>query len=248
MQTVYIYEGDFLSLLQLIFYLVKNNRKPENIKTEKYSPSLFENTIHLQLPAGESILEQMRNVFGSFALRSMYYVFLSEQENKELILYYFFRNALKYRQKILSYRNLKCVHEVLRLSQLVMHEVHKMKGFLRFKEWENNILYAEMAPGNDILFLVSLHFEKRLKEEFWVIKDVNRKILSIYDKKKFIIVREEEIRFSMQKESKVEKEMEDLWKTFYKAIAITERKNDRCRMNFMPKKYWKYITEVKDLL
>lgn len=133
MDTVYIYEGDFLSLLQLIFYLVKNKQKPENIKTEKYSPSLFENTIHLQLPTCESILEQMRSIMGSYALRSMYYVFLSEQENKELILYYFFRNALKYRYKTLSYRNLKCVHEVLRISQFVMHEMHKMKGFLDLK-------------------------------------------------------------------------------------------------------------------
>ena len=39
---------------------------------------------------------------------------------------------------------------------------------------------------------------------------------------------------------------EDMWKEFYKTIGIKERKNDRCRMNFMPKKYWKYIVEVSD--
>ena len=36
------------------------------------------------------------------------------------------------------------------------------------------------------------------------------------------------------------------WKDFYKTIGIKERKNDRCRMNFMPKKYWKYILEMSD--
>ena len=41
-------------------------------------------------------------------------------------------------------------------------------------------------------------------------------------------------------------EIEDLWKSFYNTIGIKERKNDRCRMNFMPKKYWKYILEVSD--
>ena len=42
-----------------------------------------------------------------------------------------------------------------------------------------------------------------------------------------------------------EEMFDDLWKTFYKTIGIKERKNERCRQNFMPKKYWQYITEVK---
>ena len=41
-------------------------------------------------------------------------------------------------------------------------------------------------------------------------------------------------------------EIEDLWKSFYNTIGIKERKNDKCRMNFMPKKYWKYILEVEN--
>ena len=172
----------------------------------------------------------------------------SEEENKELILYYFFLNSLKYRRNIIYHRNLKCVSEVLRISSYVMHEAHKMKGFLRFKELEKNILYAEMEPTNDILFLISCHFTKRLKNEFWIIKDNRRKILSIYDKKHFIIVKDEEFQLSIIRESNNEKDIEALWKTFYKTISIKERKNDRCRRNFMPKKYWKYITEVKEEL
>ena len=178
----------------------------------------------------------------------MYYVFLSVEENKELIIYYFFRNAIKYRKNIMYYRNLKCVSEVIKISNYVMHESHKMKGFLRFKELEQSILYAEMEPTNDVLFLISCHFAKRLKNEFWIIKDNKRKIISVYDKKNFYIIREEEFKLTIKRESILEKSIEDLWKTFYKTIGIKERKNDRCRRNFMPKKYWKYITEVKEEL
>ena len=53
---------------------------------------------------------------------------------------------------------------------------------------------------------------------------------------------------TIDKESSNEKEIEKLWKIFYKTIGIKERKNDRCRQNFMPKKYWKYITEVREEL
>lgn len=248
MNYVFIYEGDFISLLNIILYLIKNNLQVENIKTENYNPSLFEQTIHLTVMQDEKIIDQITQAFGIHALRSMYYVFLSEEENKELILYYFFRNALKYRHRIMYYRNLKCVSEVLRISNYVRHESHKMKGFLRFKMLEKNILYAEMEPTNNILFLVSCHFIHRLKNEFWIIKDNKRKIISIYDKKEFVIVNEKEFHLAIEKESIEEQKIELLWRTFYKTIGIKERKNDRCRRNFMPKKYWKYITEVKEEL
>lgn len=248
MDNVYIYEGDFISLLNLIVTLLKNNQKPSNIKKEDYMPSLFENNIFLSIPKNEKIIDQVIDCFGAYALRSMYYVFLSEEENKEIILYYFFRNALKYHDKVTYHRNLKCVSEVLRISNYVSHEAHKMKGFLRFKETKNNILSAEMEPTNNVLFLVSCHFARRLKNEYWVIKDNKRKILSIYDKLKFTIVKEEDFHLNLPNESKDEKQIEELWKVFYKTIGIKERKNERCRMNFMPKKYWKYITEVSEEL
>jgi len=248
MKNVYIYDGDFLNLLNTIYYLIKNNLKTENIQLETHNPTLFENTIRLDIPKNEKIIDQIIQKFGGYIMRLMYYVFLSNEKNKELILYYFFRNVLKYHQKVIYYRNLKCVSEVLRISGYVSHEAHKMKGFLRFKELENNVLYAEMEPTNDILFLVSCHFTKRLKNEFWIIKDNKRKIISIYDKKQFIIVKEEDLKLSTLKESKEEIKIENLWKNFYKTIGINERKNDRCRKNFMPKKYWKYITEVREKL
>ena len=248
MNKVFMYEGDFISLLNIIIYLLKNNIKPENIKKEPYTPSLFENIINISIPKNPAIIEQISKSFGKYIIKNMYYVFLSEEDNKELRLYYFFRNTIKYRHKIMYYRNLKCVSEVLRISGYVMHENHKMKGFLRFKELSGNILYAEMEPTNDILFLLSCHFASRLKNEFWLIKDNKRKIISIYDKKQFIIIKEEDFQLLTKEESKEEKNIESLWCAFYKTIGIKERANYNCRRNFMPKKYWKYITEVKEEL
>ena len=36
---------------------------------------------------------------------------------------------------------------------------------------------------------------------------------------------------------------QNLWKMFFKTIAIKERKNARCQMQFMPKKYWQDLIE-----
>ncbi|NTW94650.1 MAG: DUF4130 domain-containing protein, partial [Chlorobiaceae bacterium] len=34
-----------------------------------------------------------------------------------------------------------------------------------------------------------------------------------------------------------------LWQTFFRTIAIPDRKNPRLQKSNMPMKYWKYLTE-----
>ncbi len=246
MNNCFIYEDTFISLLNLIDFLIKQKTKPDSIKNTKYAPTLLDNLIKLEIEEKENIINTMIASIGAYSFRSMYYVFLSEDENKELILYYFYLNALKYREKVLFHRNLKCVDKTIKIANYVSHESHKYKGFVRFKELENHVLYAEIEPTNDILYLITPHFAKRLKNEYWIIKDVKRKIIGIYDKKKVTFVSEENFTLIITLESQKEKEFNELWKTFYQTIGIKERKNDRCRMNFMPKKYWKYMLEMED--
>ena len=39
----------------------------------------------------------------------------------------------------------------------------------------------------------------------------------------------------------------DLWLRFYDSIAIDERKNEKLRIQNMPKKYWKNLPEMNRL-
>lgn len=133
-----------------------------------------------------------------------------------------------------------------KIFRLVSHEAHRFKGFTRFKELENKVLFATISPDNNILPIISKHFQKRLKNELWIIKDENRNIISLYDKKKYYIINGDEIKFFDIKLSNEENNLEILWKTFYKTIAIKERTNKHCQMNFMPKKYWQNIIEMSD--
>lgn len=247
MNNVYIYNDTFLSLLNLIDYLILHHIKPYQIKNSQYQSTLLNNVVHLAIEE-KDIAGKIVREMGSYSLQQMYYVFLSNVEAKELILYYFYLNGLKYYKDIFKYRNLKCVDKVLKIAKLVQNECHKYKGFVRFKEFNNHVLYAEIEPSSDCLEILSIHFKRRLKNEYWIIKDVRRNLLSLYDKKEFHIV--DGTTFSLDNilESREEEKIENLWKTFYQTIGIKERKNDTCRRNFMPKKYWKYMLEVKSEL
>ena len=246
MNNVYLYNGDFLYLLSLIKYLCNFEIKPDNIKDNSFSPSLFDNTINLNIIVDDNIVDFFIDSIGANNFKIIFYTFLSNNINKELIIYYFYLNALKYKDNIIYMRNLKCVSESLKIAKYVKHEAHKYKGFVRFKELENNVLYAEIEPTNDVLYIISKHFELRLKNEYWIIKDIKRNKLSVYDKNNFFIISGDNFKLFNNNLSEEELDIEKLWKEFYKTIGIETRKNDRCRMNFMPKKYWKYIIEVSD--
>ncbi|MBQ6282380.1 MAG: TIGR03915 family putative DNA repair protein [Bacilli bacterium] len=239
---IYLYKENFIDLLNLINYLLKNKVKPENIKNEIYMKTLLEETYYPVIAEDKNLSERIINKIGIESFLIVYYVFLSNADNKELLIYKYLLSSLKYKNKIRFMRNIDCVNECLKISKYVKTEAHKFKGFVRFSELDNGVLYSQIEPENNIMLLLCNHFKRRLKNECWVIKDNRRNLVGIYDKKECYIL-DSDIDI---KKFDSEDYYEDMWKEFYKTIGIKERKNDRCRMNFMPKKYWKYIVEVSD--
>ena len=179
---IIIYDGTFINLLTTIKYLLQANIKPQKIVIEgTYSPSLFETIIKPNIDNDPTFITKITKSSSKEVLKLITYTFLSNAQNKELVLYYLILNTLIYKDKIIYQRNLNCVNTALKLAHRVSSENHKMKGFTRFKMINNKFLYAEISPDNNILELLSKHFQKRLKNELWIIKDTNRNILSIYD-------------------------------------------------------------------
>ena len=94
--------------------------------------------------------------------------------------------------------------------------------------------------------MLANHFSKRLKNEYWIIKDINRNTYAIYNLDKIMYLTNKEVLKLNIIIDKSELEYEELWKSFFNTIAIKERNNLRCQISFMPKKYWKCIIEMED--
>ncbi len=244
---IVIYDGTFINLLSTIKYLLQENIKPENIVIEKsYSPNLFEILMNPEIKNDEAIISEIITTSSKEVFKIIYYTFLSDAKNKELVLYYFILNTFIYHNKIIYHRNLNCVNTALKLSHHVSRENHKLKGFTRFKMINNKFLYAEISPDTNILELLSNHFQNRLKKELWIIKDTKRNLLSIYDLKKYHIIQSDNIKILELENENQDNTYENLWCTFFKTISIKERENKKCQMSFMPKKYWHNIIEMED--
>lgn len=242
--NIYVYDGSFSGLFVLIKYLFQNSIFPLDIKSTDYNFSLFDNPINLNLTNNDDIIMEFIKKTNVYFFNTCFNIYLSNDNNKEIILFKFFLCFIKYGNNTFYMRKFDSINKALKIDQYVRRENHKFKGFVRFKELKNGILYAEISPENNIIFILAKHFKQRLKKEKWIIKDVKRNIvcycdghINFYDGNTINISLDLNIN---------ENEYVDMWKSFYDTIGIKERKNERCRMNFMPKKYWKYIVEMSD--
>ena len=162
-------------------------------------------------------------------------------------------------------RNLQepAVMKTFELSRRVENEAHRYRMFVRFRELEgsqrdslgqdglevagasSSLMFSEIEPENRILAVLGDHFADRFPMMNFAIYDrTHRECLVHPAGKRWAVLEDMELdedlicRYSRQ-----EQEFSRLWKGFVKSIAIEERRNPRCQMNFMPKKYWKHMTE-----
>ena len=102
-----------------------------------------------------------------------------------------------------------------------------------------------ITPKNMVVPLLAHHFTERFANQNFMIYDATNKMALMYNKRQATIVKAEHIELPQMDDE--EYAMQKLWKLFYDTIAIKERYNPKCRMNFMPKRTWDLLPEMQDL-
>lgn len=178
------------------------------------------------------------------ALNKIYTLYLSNYPNKGLLCFNYLKKAFKLGSNIHKHLHLKEVKELNLIERKVNLESHSFTGFLRFSLIENKYLYSIIEPDNNILELISPHFKRRFKNEYWIIHDKKRNIASIYNKVSWEIYNIDSNDFK-NLENYTDK-FEELWINYFKSTTIEERINLKLQKSKMPKRYWKNILEVKN--
>ncbi|NLO99491.1 MAG: DUF4130 domain-containing protein, partial [Clostridiaceae bacterium] len=135
--------------------------------------------------------------------------------------------------------------DVLRVHDLaykVSGEVHRFLGILRFKKLNSGLYYSKIEPDNNITMLIAEHFKERLSDQPWIIHDAKRNVFALYDTNQVIFTKED---ISVYTDNGADETFEELWKSYFKAIAIENRKNPKLQKQFLPRRYWKNLTEMQ---
>ena len=148
----------------------------------------------------------------------------------------------------------KDVLAVTNIARKVLHEQLRMKQFVRFQKAKDGTYLAVVAPDHNVLPLITDHFSDRFNDQPWLIYDAKRHYGFYYDGTGFPIrisfADEASVSFSLDSGrlneevlSEDDRLLQELWRTYFKAICIRERTNPRKQRQDMPRRYWKYLTE-----
>ena len=242
-----IYEDSFQGFLTAIYYAFYSKNQVTSIDTDNYTNVDMLTTVkylETDMEKYEKVKDAIVIKIDPLALKKIYTLYLSNNINKGIICYKYLKTAFNLGSDIHKHLYLDVVREVNLIERKVTLESHRFTGFVRFSLINNKFLYSSIEPDNNILELISPHFERRFSNEYWIIHDTKRNIASIYNKVSWeIIEMNEEIYNSLKNYND---EFEDLWKNYFKSTAIKERTNPKLQKRMMPKRYWKNLTETKN--
>lgn len=263
--TILVYEPSFEGWLSAVFYVYEHKHQNAPyltlIDSINYTPSLIDTAIHVPLDENKSVrvLKKLNSLLGRAGIRQLLWGFLSEKSQIGTTLFNIVKYAIDYphRQVLQDLGHL----DVLELAQTVKsvgREKHRMEAFVRFEHTKEDIYFARIEPDFNVLPLISEHFRQRYQDQNWAIYDVRRGYgiyydMSLADGKKaaplqtISDVDSAVINNPSSIHSEKEQQYQRFWQGYFANVNIKERKNQRLHKQYLPQRYWKYLSEKQVL-
>ncbi|SCX75590.1 TIGR03915 family putative DNA repair protein [Alkaliphilus peptidifermentans] len=243
---IFVYDNSFEGLLTAIYEAYYTDIKPRAIVSDEYyEPNLIDNRIYIEsdITKSNKVYEAIKKKISQDALRHVYHVFLSELKEAPTVIYKYLLIAFRMGYQVDFLLTNQHVLNMHKISKKVSREKHRMLGLTRFQLIKEDFYYAPIEPDYHIIGLLAPHFANRMADQHWMIHDVKRGAAAVYDKKEWFLT---EVDMKLQASVGAEEELyQELWKTYFKSISISERRNPKLQKNFMPTRYWKFLTEKK---
>ncbi|MFA9397027.1 MAG: TIGR03915 family putative DNA repair protein [Clostridiaceae bacterium] len=248
---IYVYDGTFEGLLTAIYDSYYSKEEIDEIVRGKlYKPSFLysPNYIQTNLVKFNKVKQAIIKKISKNSMLNIYYCFLAETLNCDNLIYKYVKLGFTLGKDVDMHLHNDDVRKIHELKNKVSRESVRMLEFIRFKFVENSFYYAAIEPDYDILPLIAEHFTNRFSDQNFIINDMKREIALVYNKDYWYITELKNKESEKLLNSKDVLAYENLWKEYFKSIAIKERTNKKLQKNHMPSRYWKHILEMKDEL
>ena len=245
---VYLYDGSFSGFLCCVFEAVARREQPFAVWAEDASsPTLYPiRLIQTRSDRAGRVFRSIGPKMGPRAKSLVSRVFLSGDPDKETLLVRFFVLGYKIGPNVCKMLGHPAVAEVFALERQVLNEAHYYTEFLRFQQAED-MLISVIEPKSYVLPLLKIHVCDRFPDENLLIADRTHGAALLYrDRKARYLALTGEAALPEPDEN--EARYQQMWKAFYRTIAIRARENPALRRSHCPKRYWHCMTEMKDLL
>jgi probable DNA metabolism protein len=252
--TTIIYDGTYEGWLTAIFDIYEYKLKDVFFLKEQTSAvSLFAPPHYVTTDEMKAmrVMKGLQQHLSAEGLNRLYKVYLSEVDKSEEMMWRFVRDVFASKENIEQNFTNSAVWDVKKLAKKVKQEVHRMEAFVRFKLTKDNLYYAIVEPDHNVLPLIAGHFKGRYADQRWLIYDAKRKYGIYYDLNTVSTIKLDfnlgtaSSKFIAEICDEREAFFQELWCRYFSSVNIKPRKNMRLHIQFMPKRYWKHLTEKR---
>ena len=251
---IYLCDNSIDGILTAIYlayssrYGHSNNKIEEKWEGSKYTNiELFAEYIPVNsdMNLSSKVAESIKSKISEEAYEMVCRVALSDYQGKADLIYRFLILGFSVGSSIIQHLSNEIVNQVFKVNRYVGREAYHFIEFIRFSEQENGLLTSVIHPINHVLTLVTPHFADRFPQERFLIYDENHQIASLHvPGNSWILAEVPDLKQDgLENISFIEDEYRDLWKTFFRNIAIKERINPNLQRNNLPLRFRRDMTE-----
>lgn len=250
----YHIDGTFPGLMTACYHAYQTGKCPTNVALPSHTQSvLFGDSEHIETDphSADLCVQRIKDKGGARAMRTMTYGFLSEDIELLPSLITYAVGIMTRGAAMMQYHAHPAVDYVHRVARNVGGEIHRLCGLLRFRLLEDGTYFAPCAPDYNVTLPVSLHFRARLRDQIWVVYDVERACGMMWDTHRLQpVTLDESLSASLKndallsdKHTEEEKVIQGIWRRYFTEISVEGRTNPRLQRQNMPARYWRYLVE-----
>ena len=252
---ILLYDGSFEGFLSVIFECYAQKITPTDIRSDELFQDVFFD--HKEFVPANS--EQANRVWKAWQKKLSknqhqlpFHAFLSNEQSIEMKLFHFAKTAFASNGLTESNFSDPDILVIRKAARRVSQEAMRMLQFIRFQLTKDNIYFAGIKPGYDVLPMILKHLQDRFADQQWIVYDIKRDYGFYYNLKTVEEITLNHKNFNLYDGSvsahvlqEGEADYQNLWKDYCESITIKERLNLELQKQHMPKRYWKFLTEKK---
>jgi probable DNA metabolism protein len=253
---IFTYDKTFDGLLSCVFFAYEQKKFPDFILSDSDQKPLFVDEQYRIITEKEKSLrvwKALEKKLSKIAQNMMLSVWLSELPETEMLLFRYIRKNIDHPEGVEMNFGDDDVLRIKEIAQKVAKEAEQLRQFVRFQETADGIYFAPVSPRYDVLSLIVSHFQSRYAGQPWIIYDTNRNTGLYYDTRSVVEVSFSQkdlsnLRLGVLDEEKLSSDetfFQQMWKEYFKSTTIKERINLKLQRQHMPRRYWRYLTEMQ---
>ena len=254
---VYYYDKTLEGLLTAIFDAYSRRVFPDKLMVQGDIPPMFTNETHTVVTNEQCAARVWRAVekkLSRTACNMLTYAWLSEEDGSDETIFRYICKTIKSPKSVELNFGDADVLKIQQLAQKTGREYQFLRMFVRFQKAADDIFFAPVSPKCNALPLAIEHFRDRFSDQKWVIYDIKRRYGFYYDMSNVTEITIDDDKHLLGGKldqalmAEDEKLFQDLWRGYFNSMTIKERISPRLQRHNMPKRFWKYLTEIAMLL